>query len=526
MRWLYQSVNEPPYVPLSAEDGTVLLSMQPLSVPVRPLPPTEIDLATQDPLPCMFSIYDAFELSAFEASTSMNFSAAAARSAASTKANGKGSGNSGGGAGKGGGKGENPKKFGDGGWIIGMPRPIPISEFPWGGSGETPPEQNVILIAAMSCPRFARGFRLALPLQGRREPLFFGEQRMRLDWETPLSHEFRTRHRLRLDEQVESDVARFEDVTVDKWYTPFTQQRLATNWRQPPMESFQNLTTTEEPRVDKWDTPLTRLKPWRPKMPVSVMPVYAYGEVPQAETITLDKWYTQLSDPIFVPPRIILDLEAFTLPSATADPEDTIQLMYWRPEHRLPIWPRTYQLTPPMETFPGHTDREETPTVDKYESPLTRLLPWRIKTPIAAFPFRKEAEEILSENVTLDKWYTPLQEPTLPAAEVVRGYQVAPEVWVTVDEAITVDKWYQALSRPVWPPLILTLMMGSMDTEPIEDISGLPIDYWLTLLQQPLNQPPVLPILYDPLQILYDQPYIREVPWPRRRKDISNRRGR
>ena len=134
MRWLYQSVNEPPYVPLTAADVFQVI-LQPLSEPVRPLPPTEIDLATQDPLPCMFSVYDAFEPPAFAATDAMNFSAAAARSSASTKSNGKGGGRGGG---------PKPKKFGDAGWIIGMPRPLPMSEFPWGGSGRTGTDSGCI----------------------------------------------------------------------------------------------------------------------------------------------------------------------------------------------------------------------------------------------------------------------------------------------------------------------------------------------------------------------------------------------
>jgi hypothetical protein len=525
MRWLYQDSAEPPYIPPVALDWDCLLG----DMVQKPYPKRQVqaDAHPRKPPPGIYTIFDAFELTAWETPSSSMMAASMAASSGNGKG-GKGGGNGDTGKGKGGSK---SKKYGDYGWVIGDKYPPPISEYPWGDSGTPPTEQTVYMVDGMKVPRLARGAPLALPLQGRREPLFFGETRMRLDWETPLSIEVRHRHTLRVDEQFEADVPRLEEITLDKWYVPFTQWMLPLPWRLPPLESFQNLETDEAPQVDKYDTPLTRVLPWRPKMPVSVMPCKFEGDNPLAETVTLDKWYSPLQVPMRLPPWIRLRLGELNLEPIPDDPEVLLQLLLWRNPDRLPVRP-VLRLVPEMSFFPGDTEKGEQPHVDKYDSPLTTLLPWRPKMPISLFPFREEGEPPQGETITLDKWYTPLAYPSQKLANVSQ-YAVTSErqpfqalPWVYTDETVESSKWYTALSHPVWPPPILTLMLGVLGEEPIPDIPGLPIDYWLTLLQQPLNQLPVLPVLYQPLQYLYDQPYIREVPWPRRRPDKRHYRRR
>jgi hypothetical protein len=484
----------------------------------QPLPPP---IQQTPQVPSIYAVFDAFELASWEGSSStktsnnirVSSSRSASRGGGSTKKDGGG-----------GGKGKKWRSaLADG--ILGMEYPGPIGEYPFGPSGEPPAEQSVILPDKLSQPVTPRPLRYQ-PVHEMREPLYFGPTRRDIPWEPSLSYETRSFHQLRIDTQFEADVPRTEEITLDKWYTPFSRPGVYRLLPPLNMEVFPGHTTrTETPQVDKWDSPLTTLLPWRPKLPVGVMPVLRKGQPPLGENVTLDKWWTPLSDPVRTPPWLTLAMGVLFPVPLLDDPEVALARLQFRHPHRLPAWPRTYQVLPEMETFPGHTTREEAPQVDKWDSPLTRLTPWRPKMPVSVMPYHYEGPEPEGENITLDKWYTALSVP----AELLVPYalqQFEADLWVATAESVTVDKYHEALSLPVPPSVVLQLPLGVMPEEPLPDEPGVTYSYWFAAPQQPLAPVPVLPVLYQPLQRLEREERAREVPWPRRRIDSPRWRRR
>ena len=480
------------------------------------------------PVPSLFTLFDAFEMTVWDGSQgSMGQSAAMSRGIGNQGNKGKKDEDKG-------------KKYGEAGWILGLSEPWgPGASPPWGPGGVPPLEQDVGFWHHSRWPAFRSPRRPVLPIESPHEPLWFGDERMRVEWEPQRWHNLHRKFVQPNDYQIETETSDEEGISLDKWYAALTQ-----NYRRlppaplPRIESLLNLTTDEDvaDHVDKWDNSLMRLMPVLPRQPISAWPFRNVVEDQEGEAAGLDKWYRQFDDPVRAKHQLRLligVLNSEPIPDADLLPT---AIPYWkalaydfRRNRLLPL--------PPMESFVNlQTAEEVAERVDKWDGPLMRLMPVRPREPVNKWPFRKEVEDQEPEAITLDKWYTllPQNYRRLPPAPLppLERYRIEAD-----EETITLDKWYsmtlalmeythrarRCVSGPegqtdantrVTAPWI---EMSRLDPFPIPDIPG--YEFWFTRLSEPVRIWPPRLRLYDRLQIFQWEPYVRPCENPRRRPD-------
>jgi hypothetical protein len=477
--------------------------------------------------PYAYSAFDAFELSSWDTSPSVEGAGPQLRAAAQ------------GNQGQGKDKPSKPKpgkKFQPGKvWILGMEYPVPMSS-PAMGPGGLPPVfgPESVFQSNMYWQDFHRDRPVIQPFEGDREPLFFGEQRMRVDWEAPLSIETRFRTPTLSDYQIEADIVRTEEITLDKWYMPLGYEFRTIPLTYPAMEVFVNLVTTEEPHVDGWGSPLTRPDPWRPKEPIQYWPFSTEDVIPAGEEIEMSKWYTRLSHPVW-------SLHQLRLPSGvlSEEPIPDEALLPTRIPWYVPMSHefnrRTMRVTPPIGVLERGDDPEEA-TIDKWGTRLSE--PVRVHN-FAALqnPFKARWGAVIpKENITIDKWQSMPQPLPIVRQLPIALFPFREEGSPPQTEEITLDKWYQrmqdltrfyrnAVTGPEGQDISLTVLtapwipLSTGSPEPIPDTPGVTYNYWLTAMSIPRMEGPLLPILYYPLQKFEFITLVPECDRPRRRPD-------
>lgn len=468
-------------------------------IQTRKLPTNEYTIPFQPELPSNFTVFDAFELNAWDSAQSTASESnnkvrvqAAPANPGETKTKGKG-----GGASKG-----KLKKYGQRAWVLGMQMPYTGEMGPPGGPDGLPPDfTGRQQFSEMWNQDFHRDRPLQLPMD--KELLDQRPGRMRIDWETPFQHNMH-RRRIPMQDYIVSRVEfGDEQITMDKWFRQLDEpvRTIPTIINVPESVNIQDLDETI--LIDKYESKhdVMRLI----QHPVFVMPPWPFSAPPGdvVEEITLDKWYTRLSEPTrLIPWRqpLIGILDPEPLPDEpllpTRIPWD-VPLGYEFNTLRIQI--------PPLSVFVDDTGEEEVaPFIDKWGVKPIELIPRPPKMPIALFPFRLERENPEPENVTLDKWYTPLTHnfhkrvPQTPRMDVL--------VPSGDDEVITLDKWYSNTGFWSWPFYALRATTGaegqsidqtvntapwiplhSMDPEPILNIPGVTYEYWFTGLELPVQ---------------------------------------
>ena len=174
---------------------------------------------------------------------------------------------------------------------------------------------------------------------------------------------------------------------------------------------------------------------------------------PLTETVTLDKWYQPLAEPITLP----IDANAYAGGSVfVAEPTDlapaeTITLDKWYVALSEPVRPLPI---PQVGTFGFIVDPTlfVVPEMAFWYQPLSE--PVRTVPPLRDHQrewFVAEPSDLIPvETVTLDKWYQPLSEPVLlPAAiiEGVYGFHVDPALFFVPP----LDSWFVLIGNPTLP---------------------------------------------------------------------------
>lgn len=361
-----------------------------------------------------------------------------------------------------------------------------------------------------------------------REPLFFGETRMSIDWAPPLERALTRRPGRTYTREIFQNLATDEATAeyLDKWDSQ--PMRLMPQWPPEPIARFPFQVQPEEPTeehitVDKWDSQPGKLPVFPLDDPIARFPFQVQPEEPSHENITLDKWWTPFSVPFRLKHRLRLQgsvLDPYPIPDEDLLPKRIpwhVPLSEPLPRPRLTI--NTLQ-----EWINLITD--ETVFIESYYPGLTKEMPWRPEMPVSLMPFIVEPPSSEPENITVDKWWTPLpynfrRRPDAPLPPL----NSMPE---SMDaETITIDKWFSMTSQPVitWfarravtgPEgqskhlTVITapwIRFSTMDPFPIPDIPGVTYSYWFVPLDIPTKlftwryrDPEEYLTLFDPLQI-------------------------
>jgi len=517
MRWLYQESSEPPEasIPIPVDPGEDISWSDTMDDPYRwrelrgPTGAKEQDRKLRTPLPdfetpvpSLFTLFDAFELNSWDSTQTMS-----AASNDSIRVAAAGNGKGGGDKGKGGGPGKDTGKhkierYGHFAWPLGMSMPYTMGGGPPLGGDGTPP---VIIPDQFSVMYWQDFFRKRAPILAfERELIDTLPERLRIDWETPFQHDLSRRRIVISDYNVESDLPRDETVGT-QWDVPFSRPVWPPGRVAVFIDSFVNLVTDEEIFLDKWDSPLMRALPPRPRQPLHPWPFRSVEDEPLEEVITLDKWYTRLSHPVWPPPPLRLRIGELDVMSTPEEDLLPTRIPWWTPLsynfHR-----RRFSVVPPIEYFQNLQEEEEVaPFIDKWGARPIDMAPWRPKMPVAMFPFRKEPEDTAPEEITLDKWYSPFSQNfrRLPPSPLPR-FHVRP---IEQDvETITLDKWYSNTGFWGWPHYALRhatgaeaqrsdivsntapwIPMSRLDPQPVPDIPGVTAEWWFTPLALPVR---------------------------------------
>ncbi len=236
-----------------------------------------------------------------------------------------------------------------------------------------------------------------LPRQAAGEaapPAFFGPEVTSLDkWFQPFSEPVRVKPPLPIAAYPSTwddpdALTQPEATSLDKWYMPLSEPVLPLPPRQIAGESsptgFPSFLTGPGPFAIEWWTPLS--EPVLPRS--SHAAIVASGEnhaneilpTPGIETITLDKWFQPLSEPVRTTP------------------------------------PLSVGAMPSFEMDADSLTRPEATTLDKWFIPFSE--PVREGPARIAHLYSGPIDDVniwpSPEVVTLDKWYMPLSLPTLP----------------------------------------------------------------------------------------------------------------
>ena len=323
-------------------------------------------------------------------------------------------------------------------------------------------------------------------------------------WGSPLSMPFEL-ERLRIGGP-NNDAILFpvfeETITVDKWYTPFTQNFHRD--RLPPTDFIAPgappVFTPEEITVDKWFTPFTQ-NFHRKRLPFTDFQAPGPPLETGGEEVLLDKWYVRLSEPNRLGDEVLHRALLTALGVIDVIPIPDPALLPTRIPWDTPLSYefRTSQFTviPPMEVFvnlvteePIHPDA----LFGRMGEPNPRL-PRSIIHQLNYGPYPLGSIFEL-ENITLDKWYTPLGHEFRSLFMPVHliPMERAPESRDA--ETIFVDKYYNPLAIPVRRTALQDFghLLGKpsvIDPDPIPDVPGV-TDMVFSLLSQPIFVQPWL----------------------------------
>ena len=187
------------------------------------------------------------------------------------------------------------------------------------------------------------------------------------------------------------------------------------------------------------------------------------------------------------------------------DFDESVTLDKWYTTFSLPIFPIDPFVEPQMGFLLTEGDFGESVTIDKFDNPTMRLLPRVDLAPLTIFTdtlpvFTGE------ETISVDKWYTSLSIPTLPVERpITEQHRFDPEP--LPDEALLPKRipWFTELSLPLPRPVLEPLPPLSYHRE--EDLAeAIHLDAIETPLLDIPRGPVILPVGVRPLTVGDDVP--------------------
>ncbi len=250
-----------------------------------------------------------------------------------------------------------------------------------------------------------------------------------------------------------ADVPPAEEITLDKYWQPLGEPvRVKSRASDFPAHAIdtEGLTLPEVTSLDKWFAPFSE--------PVRVQPTSLAGLLsgavyegnpsdvePLAETLA---WYTPLSEPVLVKARTSEFPASFVDSDALTDAEATTIDRWWR------------ELSEPVrvkarfhEALQRHAILDpfgvEVITLDKWYAPLGEPVLTKAPLPIGAVPHVSFDVGVLAP--IFPDWFVPLSTPffVIDPTTPLKAYLFIDPVALTLAENITIDKWYVPLEEPV-----------------------------------------------------------------------------
>lgn len=233
-----------------------------------------------------------------------------------------------------------------------------------------------------------------------------------------------------------SPIANPEEVTLDKWFsdsrTP-SQKRNTSHLNQGFFFDSNPIPNAEDVTLDKWKSEQGNpiLQKARRFLSSIFEPVYF-------ETSTLDKWFAPTSQPTRRKPQVNQGISSYVEP-VTFTPETFVPVFSQSPVHI--VVPVRFQYKAHFPDLRSLTAPENV-TVDKWFAPTQQPVRRKVQAPLQRTFY---TERGIVEIVSLDKWIQPAQIPvrqkrfTAPA-------QFEP---VFFNPFISLDKWYVPTQQPV-----------------------------------------------------------------------------
>jgi len=303
---------------------------------------------------------------------------------------------------------------------------------------------------------------------------------------------------------IDSDALTRPEVTsLDKWWQPLSEPVRV----QKPNPIGVARTNFEEQEFDIYLIP-EELAWFRPLGGIGVKKELRLSgptsfPVPEvvAEDITLDKWYSPLTEPVLIKPR------ASDFPTHTNDTEGLTQpevtsLDKWYVPFSEPVLVKE-----PINVSSGNIFTEEDLvaaediTLDKWYQPFSEFLNTRARSgadlDASGLIYQGEPSDF-DPTAEFMGWFVSLDEPTLPKLRVAEFLPWVVDVEaLTQPETTSLDKWYSPFSEPVrTQPISHAALFASglvyvgepSDVEPLAEFLG-----WYKGLDEPVL-PLVLPI--------------------------------
>ncbi len=250
-----------------------------------------------------------------------------------------------------------------------------------------------------------------------------------------------------------ADVPPEEEIFPDKYWQPLAEPvRVKPRASDFPAHTndTEGLTLPEVTSLDKWFAPFSE--------PVRIQPTSLAGLLsgavyegnpsdvePLAETLA---WYTPLSEPVLVKSRTSEFPASFIDSDALTDAEATTVDRWWR-ELSEPVRVKarlheSLQLHVVADLFVA-----EAITLDKWYVPLGEPVLTKAPLPIGAVPYFSFDVGVLAP--IFPDWFVPLSTPffVIDPTTPLKAYFFIDPVALTLAENITIDKWYVPLEEPV-----------------------------------------------------------------------------
>lgn len=274
-----------------------------------------------------------------------------------------------------------------------------------------------------------------------------------------------------------------EAVSVDKWLSPLSEPVRRTKGALLAVALIASgvayvgepIAPEEEVTVDSWFQALS--EPVRVSAPLPVAAKqFASNDadlLTQPEQTFVSKWYTPLSEPLFVKPRVV-EFQAFATPHLDPAPDEVVTVDKWYRELSEPV--RTKKPLPvgAYQHFSVDADLLTQPeaVLLKWYQPLSEPVRTQKPLPIATYKFFAQNELPIPPPVPtpgIEGWFRPLEEP--PAFKIAARLIEALQVSFTHDPVTPKNQWGPEFPiASVWSEE--TLVSGSWNEEAVPGGGG------------------------------------------------------
>jgi hypothetical protein len=306
-----------------------------------------------------------------------------------------------------------------------------------------------------------------------------------------------------------------ETITVDKWYYPFNELARRRGYPTNAQDEL-SFVASDTATDNRWFVPLS--EPTRRKLnPQPVAWSFVKAD-PFPETVSIDRWLQQLSEPRRFPRYIPNFQQPFYSYTEAAPFPETVSIDRWQQPLSDPVRRRGLESRHQPHFAAGFSDV----AVDgRWYAPLAE--PVRIKPALssASQPYLSFVKaDPFPETVSADRWHQPLSGPVRSRA-LATGQQ--PYFAVGLSDVATDARWFSPLSEPVRRKPLAEFGSFSWSEFTPASAEVITVDKYFDWLAEPVRFRQSLSVVNQPtLSLVKAEPFAEAVSIDRWQQPLSD----